>query len=367
MGEDDIDIIENNSKKKEVQSHLIENPIENERASEEEVYNVLKAVAPGTNLRTAINSIMHAGRGALIVIDNGELSHIIDGGFRVYTKFTPQKLVELAKMDGGFILSKDLKKILFANTLMTPNSHILTKETGTRHKAAERTAKQAGTLVIAVSERRREITLYYKNFRYVLPDVQDLLRKANENIQMLEKQRELFDDSIQKLNLLELKSYVGLETATKAIQRGEMIKRIADDLAKSIVELGKEGDLIKVRLKEVTADVERETDLIIKDYTEIDLKRSKLILESIPFDQLLEQDNILRALDYNESMKTRKAHGWRILAKTSLHEQDIAAVIRGAGARGLAIDSSIEFHRSILGEEKAKIFEEELQNIKRDF
>ncbi len=358
---------EEESEIKEVQSHLIEELVENERASDEEIYEILKTVSPGTNLRTGINRILHAEMGALIVIDNGNIAPLIDGGFRVYTKFTPQKLTELAKMDGGIILSGDLKKILFANTLLTPNPKVSTKETGTRHKAAERVAKQAGTLVIAVSERRREITVYYKNFKYSLPDTQELLRKANENIQMLEKQRELFDDLIQKLNLLELRNYVGIETAAKSIQRGEMIKRIAQDLKNSIVELGNDGGLIRSRLNEITADVEKETDLIIKDYTEIDLKKSKMTLESIPFDELLNRESILKALDFNEAMRSRKAYGWRILSRTSLPEQDIAMIIRESGARGLAVTSSTDFHKAILGEEKSKIFEEELQNIKMNF
>ena len=65
-------------------------------------------------------------------------------------------------------LSKDMKQITHANILLTPDIKIKTKETGTRHKAAERTAKQAGALAIAVSERRGEINIYYKDLKYLL-------------------------------------------------------------------------------------------------------------------------------------------------------------------------------------------------------
>ena len=57
-------------------------------------------------------------------------------------------------MDGAIVLSKDLKKILLANTQIIPSSKISTEETGTRHRTAERTAKQTGELVISISQRR---------------------------------------------------------------------------------------------------------------------------------------------------------------------------------------------------------------------
>src|SRR3989344_7437699 len=179
------------TEKKEIQEILIKNI--NERVSEDELLSVLKTIAPGTNLRTALDGTLNAGKGALIVIENEYLHPILDGGFRINTRFTPQKLIELTKMDGAIIISDDLKRINFANVLLTPDSKIKSAETGTRHKAAERTAKQAETLVIAISERKNEITLYYKKMRYPIVPTDDLLRKTNEHIQILEKQRESFD------------------------------------------------------------------------------------------------------------------------------------------------------------------------------
>ena len=112
---------------------------------------VLGKLSPGKSLRTALDDILEGKTGALIVVDCSALKDMIDGGFRINCKFTSQKLSELAKMDGAIVLSNDLKRILFANVLLVPDSKILTNETGTRHKAAERTAKQTGTIVIAVS------------------------------------------------------------------------------------------------------------------------------------------------------------------------------------------------------------------------
>ncbi|MBS3088881.1 diadenylate cyclase [Candidatus Pacearchaeota archaeon] len=153
--------------KRDVQDLLVKTA--NEKVSQEEFLSILKLVAPGTSFRTAIDGALKTGKGALIVIENESLLPIIDGGFRINCKFTPQKLIELSKMDGALILSKDMKRINAANVLLTPSSQIKSAETGTRHKAAERTAKQTKTLAIAISERRSEITLFYKNVTSSVP------------------------------------------------------------------------------------------------------------------------------------------------------------------------------------------------------
>src|SRR3989338_2326786 len=119
--------------KKEIQDTITKEP-EDEETSEEEFFNVLRTVAPGTNLRASLNGALKTGKGAMIAIENDKLLSLIDGGFRINARFTPQRLVELTKMDGAIILSKDMKKINYANVLLTPDSKIKSNETGTRHK-----------------------------------------------------------------------------------------------------------------------------------------------------------------------------------------------------------------------------------------
>lgn len=165
--------------------------VEPETSEKVGIYEILKLVSPGTSLRIALDDILRAGNGSLIVVMNDKIAEIIEGGFKVNCKFTHQRLSELSKMDGAVILSEDLKKILYANVLMIPDSSIPTNETGTRHKAAERSARQAGTIVIAVSERRKKITLYYSGLRYVLKNAEEILRRATETLQILES-RERF-------------------------------------------------------------------------------------------------------------------------------------------------------------------------------
>ena len=170
---------------------------------EEKVFmEYLKKVSPGTSLRTVLDDLIRSELGALIVFATPEVEKCFEGGFRLNCRFSPERLFELCKMDGAIIVSADLKRILYANVLLIPDNSIHTSETGTRHKAAEKTAKQAGAFVIAISERRKKVSLYYKTTRYFLKSSEELLREINSSLQILENQKEILDDLTGKLNLL---------------------------------------------------------------------------------------------------------------------------------------------------------------------
>lgn len=351
--------------KKEIQETIIPVQPVSGKVTEEELFSILKMVSPGTNLRTALDGIIKMNKGAIIAVENPAIFPILDGGFRVNCRFTAQRLMELTKMDGAIVLSKDLKRILLANVLLTPDSKIKSSETGTRHKAAERTAKQIGSLVIAISERKNEINLFYKTIKYHLKVTPDILRRANEHIQLLEKQRELFDKNTEKLTKLELRNNPSLNQATLVIQKGRLIQKIADDLKRYVIELGNEGTLLKTRLKELITGVEKETNLVIKDYTKLDTKKSRILLESLSYDELLNLDNILSVLAYESSQnQTSQIKGWRILSKINLPESDIARIIKESGSLGKAIHSNAQEISPILGEDKTQIFKEEINRIK---
>lgn len=365
--ENEVSVVEEiKENKKEIQKKIIDltDPSQG-KASEEEFINIIRMLSPGTNLRTALEGMVKIGKGALIVVENELTNDILDGGFKLNCRFTPQKLMELSKMDGALVLSKDMKKIMYANVLLTPDSHIPTNETGTRHKAAERTAKMTGTLVIAVSERKNEITVYYKNIRYPLVNTNELLRKANEQIQLLEKQRELFDEHVEKLDKFEIQNYQGLHQAAQIIQKGHVIQRMGSDIQRVLIELGKEGTLLKTRFKELLTNVEQETILVIKDYTKLDMKKSRTLLKSLSYDELLDQDNIFRALAYENKLQQKPVKGWRLLTRTSISEAEIAALIKEAGSLGKAINSNIIFYKGVFGDQaKAEKFKDEIERLK---
>src|SRR5690606_24219013 len=122
----------------------------------------------------------------------------------------------------------------------------------------------------------------------------ELLRKTNENVQILEKQRNLFDKHLQKLTYYELRNQPSLTQAIKTMQKGLFIQKISEDLKRDIVELGREGSLLKTRIREISYGVDKEVDLIIKDYTKVDVRKSRGVLDALSYEEILHDEEILR-------------------------------------------------------------------------
>ena len=263
--------------------------------SNNEIIEVLKTIAPGTQIREGLENILKAKTGGLIVIGDGkEVLDIVDGGFNINVEYSPARLYELAKMDGAIVISSDFKKILFANAQLIPSSSIQTVETGTRHRTAERTAKQTGDLVISISQRRNIITIFKGNNRYVLEDTAQVITKANQALQTVEKYMKVFDRKLNLLNEYEFNDIVTLENVIVAIQRAEMVMSVVDEVQKAIYELGEDGRLLEMQLEELVGDLETEELLMIKDYMVVSRRRSP--------DKVLEE---IRKLSYEELMKSQ--------------------------------------------------------------
>ena len=147
----------------------------------DEITEILKLIAPGTPIRDGLENILKAKTGGLIAVgDKKEVLDLVDGGFKLDIDYSPSRLYELAKMDGAIVLSSDFKKILFANAQLIPDSNVPTSETGTRHRTAERTARQTGSLVISISQRRGIITIFKGDFRYVVNDTEAVIMEATQ-------------------------------------------------------------------------------------------------------------------------------------------------------------------------------------------
>ena len=291
---------------------------------ESNITDVLKLISPGTPIRDGLENILKAKTGALIIIgDSKEVLDLVDGGFRLDVDYTPSRLYELAKMDGAIILSSDFKKILYANAQLIPSSDIATTETGTRHRTAERTAKQTGEIVISISQRRNIITIFKGYSRYVLEDTSKVVSKANQALQTVEKYKKVFDSKLSILNEYEFNDIVTLENVITCIQRAEMVMKMVDEVQKSIYELGQEGRLLEMQLEELVGGLEKEELLIIKDYIAPGKKRAceKVLKEvkSLTHEDLMKSQIIARLLGYEDfdnydevAVYTR---GYRILNK----------------------------------------------------
>ncbi|WP_298846365.1 DNA integrity scanning diadenylate cyclase DisA [Clostridium sp.] len=266
-----------------------------------ELMSILKILAPGTSLREGLDNILRAKTGGLIVLGNGkEILDIVDGGFGINADYSPAYIYELAKMDGAIVISSDLKKILYANTQLMPSPTIPTYETGTRHRTAQRIAKQTGYVVVAISQRRTIITVYKDDIKYVLRDSSIILAKANQAIQTLEKYVSVLERVVSNLNLLEFQDLATLFDVISAIQRTEMVMRIVGEIERLICELGNEGRLISMQLNELIRSVEEDGILLIRDYCQSGMNYTEMYrqIENMTSAELVDLDFISKIIGY---------------------------------------------------------------------
>jgi diadenylate cyclase len=228
---------------------------------------VLGTVAPGTSLRDALERILRGNTGALIVLGWDRIVEgLCTGGFPLDVEFSATRLRELCKMDGAVVLTSDGDRIVYAATHLMPDPSIPTEESGTRHRTAQRVARQTGHAVISVSQSMRIVSLYVGDQRYVLGTSGEILSHANQAIATLERYKTRLDEVSQALSALEIEDLVTVRDAAIVSQRLEMVRRIADEVTGQVIELGTDGRLLQLQLEELMAGVEDDRELIVRDY-----------------------------------------------------------------------------------------------------
>ncbi|HKY66312.1 MAG TPA: DNA integrity scanning diadenylate cyclase DisA, partial [Acidimicrobiales bacterium] len=284
----------------------------------------LAAVAPGTALREGIDRILQANKGALIVVGDGpEVLNICSGGFLLDAAFSPQRLSELAKMDGAIILASDSSRIARANVHLVPNPNVPTSETGTRHRTAERVARSIDVPVVSVSEDMAIIAVYVGDEKHPLEAIPRLLVRANQALQTLERYRDRLDGVTASLSALEVEDLVTTRDVVNVLQRTEMVRRIADEIAADIVQLGVDGRLVKLQLEELMGGVEDDRRLVLLDYFTDEgdgkLDRAMEALSGMNTEELLDATAVASSLqmpgetvDLDASLQPR---GYRLLAR----------------------------------------------------
>lgn len=318
----------------------------------------LKKVSPGTSLRTVLDDLLRSDLGALIVFETPEIEKCFEGGFRLNCRFSAERLFELSKMDGAIIVSADLKRILYANVLLTPDSSIHTTETGTRHMAAERTAKQSGAFVIAISERRKKVSLYHKTTRYFLKASDELLRDISSSLQILEKQREILDDLMSKLNLLEISGMGSVRDICKILQRTEMMLRISENIKRNFTEIGKVGNIMNMRYKELLKGIERTEENVLRDYSKRSLKKIKTLLTSLSYDGLLDLEAISRLVFEKGLEESSQPKGYRFLSNLTLTQKEISLIVNSFGGLNDLLDDESNKLEGILKNRTSTIKDE---------
>ncbi len=281
-------------------------------------------VAPGTALREGIDNIVDARTGALIVIgDADELGFMFSGGIKLDVDYSPTFLYELAKMDGAIALSSNATKIVHVNVQLTPDPTILTMETGTRHRTAERVSKQTDAMVVAVSERREVVSLYIDGIKYILEDIPVVLAKANQALATLDKYRSRLDQVSTRLTALEFEGGVTLHDVLTVLQRVELVTRMAVEIERYIVELGTEGRLIEMQLDETMVGVAADKAALVHDYLVEDTDESFAVvldqLARLAHQDLLDFGRLAELLGYDRKLNTLdypvSPRGFRILGR----------------------------------------------------
>ena len=238
-----------------------------DRTDEELMHATLGAVAPGTDLRDGLERILRGRTGALIVLGSDRtVESISTGGFELDVEFSATRLRELAKMDGAIILNREGTRILRAATQLVPDPSIETRESGTRHRTAERVAKQTRMPVISVSQSMAIVALYVGDIRHVLEERTQILAQANQALQTLERYRSRLDEVTATLSALEIEDLVTIREVASVLQRLEMVRRISAEIEQYVVELGVDGRLVGLQLEELTGGIGRDRELVIRDY-----------------------------------------------------------------------------------------------------
>jgi diadenylate cyclase len=325
-------------------------PSEDDPRRDLQLLAAIETIAPGTPIRQAVDDIIRSHEGALIVIgDPQELSFLYSGGIRLDAPFRPQLLYELAKMDGAIIVDAGVRRLAWANVQLMPDPTIPSEETGTRHRTAERVAKQTGALVISVSQQRETVTVFVGQTRYQLDPVADVLAKTNQALGTLDTYRQRLEQVLTRLTALEFQNAVVLDDVLVTLQRAEMTSRMAERIGRDCVELGSEGRLIRLQLEELVGDVPRERDAIVRDYHAVSADAEATLaleaLRALRYQDLLEVDRLIELLGFPRGTSPLDAsvqpRGYRVLSHIPrVPEPVIRRVVGDLGSLDMVVRAS---------------------------
>ena len=320
----------------------------------------LALMAPGTALRDGLERILRGRTGALIVLGHDAVvESICTGGFLFDVEFSATRLRELCKMDGAVVMSSDGTRIVRANVHLMPDPSIPSEESGTRHRTAERIAKQSGFPVISVSQSMHIIGLYVNGQRHVLDDSAQILSRANQALATLERYKLRLDEVSGTLSALEIEDLVTVRDAVAVVQRLEMVRRIADEISGYVVELGTDGRLLALQLDELMAGVDSDRTLVIRDYLPTGRKARNLDEALIELDllsatEMIDLVAVAKAIGYAGASDALDAavspRGFRLLAKVPrLPTQIVDRLVEHFGSLQRLLGATVEDLQAVEG------------------
>ena len=348
------------------------------REDESRLRASLSAVAPGTALRDGLERVLRGNTGGLVVLGfDKTVEDLCTGGFVLDVEFSATRLRELCKLDGAVVLDKDITKIVRAGVQLVPDPAIPTEETGTRHRTAERVNKQTGYPVVSVSQSMRLIALYVNGARRVLEDSAAILSRANQALATLERYKLRLDEVTGTLSALEIEDLVTVRDVAAVSQRLEMVRRIADEIAGYVVELGTDGRLLSLQLDELIAGVAPERELVARDYVpERTGRRGRTVpealamLDGLAHAELLDLQTVARGLGHPGTPEALDSavspRGYRLLAKVPrLPGAIIERLVEHFGGLQKLLAASVDDLQTVegVGETRARSVREGLSRL----
>ncbi len=292
--------------------------------------DALVMVAPGQPLRDGLDRILRADRGALVVVGDGPaVLSICSGGFLLDAEFSPQRLSELAKMDGATILAGDASRIARANVHLVPKASIPTSETGTRHRTAERVARSIDVPVISVSAAMSVIAVYRNDQKHTIQPLGWLHDRTDQALDTMQRFRTRFDVALSGLSILEVEDTVSVGDVVGVVQAAEMVLRIAEEIDGYLVELGEDGRLVGLQSAELIDGVGGALQLVVRDYCRRAAGRGaarRTIVDQIvrelaflPSDELRDAGKVAAVLglpgSFHDSESGVEPRGYRLLSR----------------------------------------------------
>ncbi len=245
---------------------------------------VLAAVAPGTPLRDGLERIVRGRTGGLVIMGFDSLvASLCTGGFVLDVDFSSTRLRELAKMDGAIVIDttaasvNGVGRIVRAAVQLVPDPAVETVESGTRHRTAERVAKQTGYPVISVSQSMSLIALYVGGRRRVLESSTEILTRANQALATLERYSNRLQEVTSTLAGLEIEDLATVRDVATVIQRAEMVRRISSEVEEYLIELGTDGRLLSLQLDELISGLGAEREAVVRDYVGVGGSRDETV------------------------------------------------------------------------------------------
>lgn len=349
----------------------------NDKGQDEQLRATLAAVAPGTALRDGLERILRGRTGGIIVLGWDEtVADLCTGGFELDVELSAPRLRELSKMDGAVVLDNTYTRIVRAAVHLVPDPAIPTDESGTRHRTAERVAKQTRYPVISVSQSMHMIALYRGSTRYVLEDSATILSRANQALATLERYKLRLDEVSGTLSALEIEDLVTVRDVAAVGQRLEMVRRISSEIEGYVVELGADGRLLSLQLDELVAGVDTDRELIVRDYLPVQTGRSSrtvegalAALDQLSATELLDLSTVVRMIGYAGGDALDAAvspRGYRLLAKVPrLPSLVVERLVEHFGGLQKLLAASIDDLQAVggVGEARARSVREGLSRL----